>query len=96
MTRLVTAEKGPSDAIESGRDLSAVFRQHQPFFFCSRQDDAAALIVVEFPSLQQSKTPQLSPGRFQRQNCSFLEQIPEKLVVDFVMKLYFLRLHKRS
>jgi hypothetical protein len=38
------------------------------------------------------QTPQLSPGRFQRQNCSFLEQIPEKLVVDFVMELHLLRL----
>ena len=31
-----------------------------------------------------------------RQNCSFLEQIPEELVVDFVMELDFLRLHEGS
>src|SRR5579871_2278830 len=41
-----------------------------------------------------AKTPGLAPRRFQWQNCSLLEQIPQELVVNIVMILDFRGLHE--
>ena len=37
----------------------------------------------------EKKTPRLSQGRISWQNCYCLEQVPEELVVDFVVELHF-------
>lgn len=51
-----------------------------------------ALRSIDGPALLRGKK---HPGRSRGipwQNCGFLEEIPEKLVVHFVMELHFLRL----